>query len=314
MTVQVCHPERQRRIFMIIMSEISANDLLKKVRKIEIKTRALSHQIFAGEYHSAFKGRGMAFSEVREYQYGDDVRNMDWNVTARMRSPYVKVFEEERELTVVLLVDVSRSRLFGTVGTSRKDMLAEIAAVLSFSAIINNDKVGALFFSEKVEKFIPPKKGRSHLLHIIKEIIEFEPTTDGTDISEALRYLTNAIKKKCTAFLLSDMLDVNKDGSPRYEEALKVAVNRHDLSVIEVYDPRERNIPNVGLIHIKDSETGKAAWVNTSDRKMRLAYEEWFRNVEQTSSRLFMKYNVDKVSIALDDDYVKGLMTLFKNR
>ena len=299
---------------MIIMSEMSANDLLKKVRKIEIKTRALSHQIFAGEYHSAFKGRGMAFSEVREYQYGDDVRNMDWNVTARMRSPYVKVFEEERELTVVLLVDVSRSRLFGTVGTSRKDMLAEIAAVLSFSAIINNDKVGALFFSEKVEKFIPPKKGRSHLLHIIREIIEFEPTTDGTDISEALRYLTNAIKKKCTAFLLSDMLDVNKDGSPRYEEALKVAVNRHDLSVIEVYDPRERNIPNVGLIHIKDSETGKAAWVNTSDRKMRLAYEEWFRNVEQASGRLFMKYNVDKVSIALDEDYVKGLMTLFKNR
>ena len=296
------------------MNTLSANDLLKKVRKIEIKTRALSHQIFAGEYHSAFKGRGMAFSEVREYQYGDDVRNMDWNVTARMRSPYVKVFEEERELTVVLLVDVSRSRLFGTVGTSRKDMLAEIAAVLSFSAIINNDKVGALFFSEKVEKFIPPKKGRSHLLHIIKEIIEFEPTTDGTDISEALRYLTNAIKKKCTAFLLSDMLDVNKDGSPRYEEALKVAVNRHDLSVIEVYDPRERSIPNVGLIHIKDSETGKAAWVNTSDRKMRLAYEEWFRNVEQTSTRLFMKYNVDKVSIALDDDYVKGLMTLFKNR
>ena len=299
---------------MIMNTNLSANDLLKKVRKIEIKTRALSHQIFAGAYHSAFKGRGMAFSEVREYQYGDDVRNMDWNVTARMRSPYVKVFEEERELTVVLLVDVSRSRLFGTVGTSRKDMLAEIAAVLSFSAIINNDKVGALFFSEKVEKFIPPKKGRSHLLHIIKEIIEFEPTTDGTDISEALRYLTNAIKKKCTAFLLSDMLDVNKDGSPRYEEALKVAVNRHDLSVIEVYDPRERNIPNVGLIHIKDSETGKAAWVNTSDRKMRLAYEEWFRNVEQTSTRLFMKYNVDKVSIALDEDYVKGLMTLFKNR
>ena len=299
---------------MIMNTNLSANDLLKKVRKIEIKTRALSHQIFAGEYHSAFKGRGMAFSEVREYQYGDDVRNMDWNVTARMRSPYVKVFEEERELTVVLLVDVSRSRLFGTVGTSRKDMLAEIAAVLSFSAIINNDKVGALFFSEKVEKFIPPKKGRSHLLHIIKEIIEFEPTTDGTDISEALRYLTNAIKKKCTAFLLSDMLDVNKDGSPRYEEALKVAVNRHDLSVIEVYDPRERSIPNVGLIHIKDSETGKAAWVNTSDRKMRLAYEEWFRNVEQPSTRLFMKYNVDKVSIALDDDYVKGLMTLFKNR
>ena len=296
------------------MSSLSANDLLKKVRKIEIKTRALSHQIFAGEYHSAFKGRGMAFSEVREYQYGDDVRNMDWNVTARRRAPYVKVFEEERELTVVLLVDVSRSRLFGTVGASRKDMLAEIAAVLSFSAIINNDKVGALFFSDKVEKFIPPKKGRSHLLHIIREIIEFEPTTDGTDISEALRYLTNAIKKKCTAFLLSDMIDVNKDGSPRYEEALKVAVNRHDLSVIEVYDPRERSIPDIGMVHIKDSESGQTGWVNTSDRKMRLAYEEWFRNVEQTASRLFMKYNVDKVSIALNDDYVKGLMTLFKNR
>jgi uncharacterized protein (DUF58 family) len=296
------------------MPEMSANDLLKKVRKIEIKTRALSHQIFAGEYHSAFKGRGMAFSEVREYQYGDDVRNMDWNVTARLRAPYVKVFEEERELTVVLLVDVSRSRLFGTVGTSRKDMLAEIAAVLSFSAILNNDKVGALFFSEKVEKFIPPKKGRSHLLHIIREIIEFEPTTDGTDISEALRYLTNAIKKKCTAFLLSDMLDVNGDGSPRYEEALKVAVNRHDLSVIEVYDPRERSIPDVGLIHIKDSETGQAAWVNTSDKKMRKAYEDWFRALEQTADRLFMKYKVDKVSIALNDDYVKGLMTLFKNR
>ncbi len=296
------------------MDAMSANDLLKKVRKIEIKTRALSHQIFAGEYHSAFKGRGMAFSEVREYQYGDDVRNMDWNVTARLRSPYVKVFEEERELTVVLLVDVSRSRLFGTVGTSRKDMLAEIAAVLSFSAIINNDKVGALFFSEKVEKFIPPKKGRSHLLHIIREIIEFEPTTDGTDISEALRYLTNAIKKKCTAFLLSDMIDVDKDGNPRYEEALKVAVNRHDLSVIEVYDPRERSIPDLGLINIKDSETGRTAWVNTSDRKMRQAYEEWFRKMDQTSGRLFMKYNVDKVSIALDEDYVKGLMALFKNR
>ena len=296
------------------MSNLSANDLLKKVRKIEIKTRALSHQIFAGEYHSAFKGRGMAFSEVREYQYGDDVRNMDWNVTARLRSPYVKVFEEERELTVVLLVDVSRSRLFGTAGSSRKDVLAEIAAILSFSAILNNDKVGALFFSDKVEKFIPPKKGRSHLLHIIREIIEFEPTTDGTDISEALRYLTNAIKKKCTAFLLSDMIDVNSDGSPRYEEALKVAVNRHDLSVIEVFDPRERNIPDVGLVHIKDAETGKAAWVNTSDRKMRRAYEDWFANVEQTSSRLFMKYNVDKVSIAVDDDYVKGLMTLFKSR
>ena len=296
------------------MSNLTANDLLKKVRKIEIKTRTLSHQIFAGEYHSAFKGRGMAFSEVREYQYGDDVRNMDWNVTARLRTPYVKVFEEERELTVVLLVDVSRSRLFGTTGSSRKDVLAEIAAVLAFSALINNDKVGALFFSDKVEKFIPPKKGRSHLLHIIREIIEFEPVTDGTDISEALRYLTNAIKKKCAAFLLSDLIDVDDEGNPKYEEALKVAVNRHDLSVIKVYDPRERNIPSVGLIHVKDSETGDCAWVNTSSKKVRAAYEEWFRNVEQSADRIFMKYNVDKVSIALDEDYVKGLMTLFKNR
>jgi uncharacterized protein (DUF58 family) len=256
----------------------------------------------------------MVFSEVREYQYGDDVRNMDWNVTARLRAPYVKVFEEERELTVVLLVDVSRSRLFGTTGGSRKDVLAEIAAVLAFSALINNDKVGALFFSDKVEKFIPPKKGRSHLLHIIREIIEFEPTTDGTDISEALRYLTNAIKKKCAAFLLSDMLDVDKEGNPNYEEALKVAVNRHDLSVIEVYDPRERSLPSVGMIHIKDSETGDSAWVNTSSKKMRRAYEDWFRNVEASAGKLFMKYNVDKVSIALGEDYVKGLMTLFKNR
>ena len=296
------------------MDGMSANDLLKKVRKIEIKTRALSHQIFAGEYHSAFKGRGMAFSEVREYQYGDDVRNMDWNVTARLRAPYVKVFEEERELTVMLLVDVSRSRLFGTAGQSRRDVLAEIAAVLSFSASINNDKVGALFFSEKVEKFIPPKKGRSHLLHIIREVIEYQPTVDGTDISEALRYLTNAIKKKCTAFLLSDMIDVDKEGRPLYEDALKVAVNRHDLSVIEVFDPRERSIPDIGLVHIKDSETGESAWVNTSDKKMRLAYEQWFRDVEETSKRLFMKYNVDKVSISVDEDYVKGLMTLFKNR
>ena len=294
--------------------KMSANDLLKKVRKIEIKTRALSHQIFAGEYHSAFKGRGMAFSEVREYQWGDDVRNMDWNVTARLRSPYIKVFEEERELTVMLVVDVSRSRLFGTVGSSRKDMIAAIAAVLSFSAILNNDKVGALFFSEKVEKFIPPKKGRSHLLHIIRATIEFEPTADGTDISEALRYLANALKKKCTAFLLSDMLDVDKNGAPRYEEALKVAAGRHDLSVIEVYDPRERNIPDVGLVHIKDSETGTCAWVNTSSKKMRDAYAAWFSNMEQTSSRLFAKHNIDKVSIALDEDYVKGLMDLFSKR
>ncbi len=296
------------------MENRSANDLLRKVRKIEIKTRALSHQIFAGEYHSAFKGRGMAFSEVREYQFGDDVRNMDWNVTARLRSPYVKVFEEERELTVVLLIDVSRSGLFGTSGMTKKDLIAEIAAVLSFSAIINNDKVGALFFSDKVEKFIPPKKGRSHLLHIIREIIELQPSSDRTDIGEALRYLTNAIKKRCTAFVLSDMVDVHKDGSPRYEDALKVAANRHDLSVIEVYDPRERNLPDVGLVHIKDSETGESAWVNTSGKKTRKMYTEWFDAVSQSATRLFNKYSIDNVSISTDEDYVKGLMAFFKKR
>lgn len=289
-------------------------DLLKKVRKIEIRTRALSHQIFAGEYHSAFKGRGMAFSEVREYQYGDDVRNMDWNVTARLRSPYIKVFEEERELTVVLMIDISRSGLFGTSGMNKRDLIAEIAAVLSFSAIINNDKVGALFFSDRVEKFIPPKKGRSHLLHIIREILEFRPQHDGTDISEALRYLTNALKKRCTAFLLSDMLDVNDDGSPRYEDALKVAVNRHDLSVIEVYDRRERNIPDVGLVHVKDSETLKDAWIDTSSKKVRQAYMKWFSDMSESASRLFLKYKVDNVSIATDEDYVKGLMTFFHKR
>ena len=295
------------------MESRSANDLLKKVRKIEIKTRALSHQIFAGEYHSAFKGRGMAFSEVREYQYGDDVRNMDWNVTARLRSPYVKVFEEERELTVVLLIDVSRSGLFGTAGMTKNDLIAEIAAVLSFSAIINNDKVGALFFSDKVEKFIPPKKGRSHLLHIIREIIELKPESDRTDIGVALRYLTNAIKKKCTAFLLSDMLDVDSDGAPRYEDALKVAANRHDLSVITVYDPRERELPDIGLVHIKDSESGAASWVNTT-RKMRRAYSEWFETVSRSAERLFNKYSIDNVSISTGDDYVKGLMAFFQKR
>ena len=296
------------------MEKKDANDLLKKVRKIEIRTRALSHQIFAGEYHSAFKGRGMTFSEVREYQFGDDVRNMDWNVTARMRTPYIKVFEEEREMTVVLLIDISRSGLFGTSGQNKRDMIAEIAAVLSFSAIINNDKVGALFFSDRVEKFIPPKKGRSHLLHIIREILEFEPEHNGTDISEALRFLTNAIKKRCTAFLLSDLLDVDRNGAPNYEDALKIAVNRHDLSVIEVHDPRERVLPDAGLIHVKDSETMDTAWINTSSKKMRAAYAKWFADLTAAASRRFLKYKVDNVSISTDSDYVKGLMAFFQTR
>lgn len=291
-----------------------ATELLKKVRKIEIRTKALSHQIFAGEYHSAFKGRGMAFSEVREYQYGDDVRNMDWNVTARMRAPYIKVFEEEREMTVVLLVDVSRSGLFGTQTRTKRELLAEIAAVLSFSAILNNDKVGALFFSDHVEKFIPPKKGRSHLLHIIREMLELQPTSDGTDIGAALQFLTGAIKKKCTAFLLSDMLDADTSGKPRYEDALKVAAGRHDLSVIKVFDPRERSLVPVGLINIKDSETGRSAWVNTNSAATRKAYSQWFSNLAAAEQQLFNRYKVDHVEIATDSDYVKGLMTLFAGR
>jgi uncharacterized protein (DUF58 family) len=293
---------------------MTPQELLKRVRKIEIKTKALSHQIFAGEYHSAFKGRGMAFSEVREYQYGDDVRNMDWNVTARMSAPYVKVFEEERELTVVLLIDISRSGLFGTVGETKRELVAEIAATLAFSAMLNNDKVGALFFSDTVEKFIPPKKGRSHLLHIIREILEYTPEHDGTDIGEALRYLTNAIKRRCTAFVLSDMLDVDENGAPRYEDALKVAVNRHDISVIRVYDPRERTIPDVGLVHVKDSETGRGAWVNTSSRSTRAAYEKWFRTVSESAAKLFNRYQVDSVDTATDEDYVKNLISLFHKR
>ena len=292
----------------------SASDLLKKVRKIEIKTRALSHQIFAGEYHSAFKGRGMAFSEVREYQYGDDVRNMDWNVTARLRAPYVKVFEEEREMTVMLLVDISRSGFFGTVGSTKRDMLAEIAAVLSFSAIINNDKVGALVFSDKIEKFIPPRKGRSHLLRIIREIIELKPESSGTDIGGALRFLTNAIKQKCTAFLLSDMMDTDTSGAPRYEDAIKVAAGRHDLSVIKVFDPRERTIPDIGLVNVKDSETGETAWINTSSSKVREAYAKAAQDADMKATKLMRQYQIDSVDISTGSDYVKGLMAFFDRR
>lgn len=292
----------------------SASDLLKKVRKIEIKTRALSHQIFAGEYHSAFKGRGMAFSEVREYQYGDDVRNMDWNVTARLRAPYVKVFEEEREMTVMLLVDISRSGFFGTVGSTKRDMLAEIAAVLSFSAIINNDKVGALFFSDKIEKFIPPRKGRSHLLRIIREIIELKPESSGTDIGGALRFLTNAIKQKCTAFLLSDMMDTDASGAPRYEDAIKVAAGRHDLSVIKVFDPREMTIPDIGLVNVKDSETGETAWINTSSSKVREAYAKAAQDADMKATKLMRQYQIDSVDISTGSDYVKGLMAFFDRR
>lgn len=294
---------------------MDSNDLLKKVRKIEIKTRALSNQIFAGEYHSAFKGRGMAFSEVREYQIGDDVRNMDWNVTARTGTPYIKVFEEERELTVMLLIDASGSGLFGTSSKTKKDLTAEIAAVLSFSASINNDKVGALFFSTRVEKFIPPKKGRSHLLRIIREVLEFRPQEKGTDIGEALRFLTNAMKKRCTAFLLSDMLDIDRQTfRPRYEDALKVAVNRHDLSVINIYDERDRSLPDVGLLPFRDAETGQTVYVDTSRKSVREGYEEWARKAYLETLLTLRKYKVDTVSIRTDQDYVKSLVALFKTR
>ena len=293
---------------------MTTEELLGKVRKIEIRTKALSHQIFAGEYHSAFKGRGMAFSEVREYQYGDDVRNMDWNVTARLRAPYVKVFEEERELTVVLLVDVSRSGLFGTREQNKRELLTEIAAVLSFSAILNNDKVGALFFSDRVEKFIPPAKGRTHLLHIIREMLELQPQGNGTDIGAALQFLTGAIKKKCNVFLLSDLLDASADGMPRYEDALKVAAGRHDLSVIKVHDPVDYVLPNVGLVHIKDSETGRASWVDTSNSATRAAHSRWMQALHERELHLFNLYGIDNVDISTDDDYVKGLMALFARR
>ena len=293
---------------------METSDLLKRVRQIEIKTRGLSNNIFAGQYHSAFKGKGMSFSEVREYQYGDDVRDIDWNVTARLRAPYVKVFEEEREMTVMLLVDISRSGFFGTVGSTKRDMLAEIAAVLSFSAIINNDKVGALFFSDKIEKFIPPRKGRSHLLRIIREIIELKPESSGTDIGGALRFLTNAIKQKCTAFLLSDMMDTDASGAPRYEDAIKVAAGRHDLSVIKVFDPRERTIPDIGLVNVKDSETGETAWINTSSSKVREAYAKAAQDADMKATKLMRQYQIDSVDISTGSDYVKGLMAFFDRR
>lgn len=290
------------------------NDLLKKVRKIEIKTRGLSRQIFAGEYHSAFKGRGMAFSEVREYQPGDDVRSMDWNVTARLNTPYVKVFEEERELTVMLLVDVSGSRMFGTKAKTKRDLITEISAVLSFSASANNDKVGALFFSSKVEKFIPPKKGRSHLLRIIRELLEFEPEESGTNVGEALRYLTNAIKRRCTAFLISDMIDLDGELNPNWHEALKVAVNRHELSVISVYDPGERSLPDIGLVRLRDAETGGEIWADTSSKSVREYFRRWNERASVSIDTTLRRYGVDKVEIPTDGDFVKGLVTLFKNR
>lgn len=289
---------------------METNELLKRVRKIEIKTRGLSRNIFAGEYHSAFKGRGMAFSEVREYQYGDDIRNIDWNVTARYNHPYVKIFEEERELTVMLLIDVSGSREFGTFELMKKNVITEISAILSFSAIQNNDKIGVIFFSDTIEKFIPPKKGKSHILHIIRELIDFTPQHTGTDITSAVRYLTNAIKKRCTAFIISDFMDENRS----LENALSIANNKHDVVALKIYDDRERELPPIGMIMLKDAETGKYVWVDSSSGKVRKLYSDYWNQHVTYLDRLFKKCSIDYASINTREDYVKSLMTLFKKR
>ncbi len=288
---------------------MEANELLRKVRKIDIKTRGLSQNIFAGEYHTAFKGRGMTFSEVREYQYGDDVRDIDWNVTARHNHPYVKVYEEERELTVMLLVDVSRSRLFGAVGEEKREMIAEIAATLAYSAITNNDKIGVIFFSDKIEKFIPPKKGKKHILLIIRELLDFTPENHGTDISVVLRYFTDALKKRCTTFLISDFID-----SHDFTRQLQIACNRHDVIAIQVYDKRDTVLPDVGLMHMTDLESGASRWINTSSKRTRQAYSKWWYERQQSMSETFSKCRVDHTSIATDEDFAHSLMALFKNR
>lgn len=288
---------------------MTSNELLKKVRKIEIKTRGLSQNIFAGEYHSAFKGRGMMFSEVREYQYGDDVRDIDWNVTARHNHPYVKVYEEERELTVMLLVDMSASGLFGAVGEEKREMIAEIAATLAFSASQNNDKIGAIFFTDRVEKFIPPAKGKKQILLIIRELLDFTPQSPHTNIAEALIHFTNAQKKRCTAFLISDFID-NSD----YRQPLQIARNKHDLMAIQVYDKRDTQMPDIGLIKFADLETGQTRWVDTSSKSTRRAYDKWWYQRQQNMSEILKSSRVDTVSVATDEDYVKQLMALFKNR
>lgn len=289
---------------------METTDLLKKVRKIEIKTRGLSRNIFAGEYHSAFKGRGMAFSEVREYQFGDDIRSIDWNVTARYSTPYIKVFEEERELTVMLIIDVSASREFGSFEKLKKNIITELSAVLSFSAIQNNDKIGVIFFSDKIEKFIPPKKGKSHILRIIRELIDFQPENNGTDITEAIRYLTNAIKKRCTAFVISDFMDDNNE----LEMALSIANNKHDIVALKIYDEREAELPAIGMIKLKDAEKGTYVTVDSSSRKTRKLYADWWLKHNSRLDAMFKKCGVDYAAINTNEDYVKSLMTLFKKR
>ena len=283
--------------------------MLKKIRKIEIKTRGLSQNIFAGEYHSAYKGRGVIFSEVREYVPGDDVRDIDWNVTARQNKPFVKVYEEERELTVMLLVDVSGSRSFGAVGEAKMEKMAEIAATLAFSSIQNNDKVGMIMFSDKIEKFIPTKKGRKHILLLIREIINYQPENEGTDIDQALRFLTNAIKKRTAAFLISDLIDTHD-----YTQSLMIASRKHDLVTLQVYDKRDCEMPNVGLVKMRDLETGETAWIDTSSKSVRKTYAKAWYDRQQWISSVMTKSGVDMTSIATDEDFVKALLGMFRRR
>ncbi len=287
---------------------METHELLKKVRKIEIKTKGLSQHIFSGQYHSAFKGRGMAFSEVREYAYGDDVRSIDWNVTARFDRPYIKVFEEERELTVMLLIDVSLSNLFGTQRQFKRDLITEIAAVLAFSAIQNNDKVGVIFFSDQIEKYIPPKKGRSHILRIIRELLTTEPVHKQTNIGEAMRFLNNVIKKRCTTFILSDFFDND------YEHSLRIVKKRHDVIALRVYDERETELPNVGLMRITDQETKREMTIDTSVSSNRKAYNDWWKNHDKQTDDTFKKFAIRATKIRTNEDYVKPLTKLFQKK
>ena len=293
--------------------EQNENDILKRVRKIEIKTRGLSNEIFAGKYHTAFKGRGMSFAEVREYRIGDDVRDIDWNVTARSHKPHIKVYEEERELTMMLMVDVSGSRMFGTTDLLKKNIITELAAVLAFSASQTGDKVGCIFFSDKVEKFIPPKKGRSHILMIIRELVGFVPESNGTAISEAVRYLTGVNKKRCTAFLLSDFLNSKRDDEA-LNDALKIASARHDIIALKVSDPREREMPDVGIVELQDAETGRKVWVDTASRAVRDHYAERWAEREAKTRDLLLHNRIDIADISTDSDYVAELIKLFKKR
>ena len=293
--------------------EQNENDILKRVRKIEIKTRGLSNEIFAGKYHTAFKGRGMSFAEVREYRLGDDVRDIDWNVTARSRKPHIKVYEEERELTMMLMVDVSGSRMFGTTDLLKKNIITELAAVLAFSAAQTGDKVGCIFFSDKVEKFIPPKKGRSHILMIIRELVGFVPESNGTAISEAVRYLTGVNKKRCTAFLISDFMNSKRDDES-LDDALKIATSRHDIIALKVSDPRERVMPDVGIVELQDAETGRKVWVDTASRAVRDYYERSQAEREERTRELLLHNRIDVAEISTDADYVAELIKLFRKR